>query len=122
MSLRPAVACRYVSGLSRTPKALPLRPRGKEPLTSRGFHDATSDEVEIRRRWQRDFNANIGLPTGATNGIMVVDIDGEKGERQWAKLTTRLGEPPATPQVKTGGGRHLYFALPEGCGEVKSSE
>src|SRR5271165_2796910 len=82
MSLRHAVACRYVSGLSRTPKALPLRPRGKEPLTSRGFHDATSDEVEIRRRWQRDFNANIGLPTGATNGIMVVDIDGEKGERQ----------------------------------------
>ena len=99
----------------------PCQPRGKDPLTMHGFKDATSDEAEIQRRWRRCRDANIGLPTGETNGIMVVDIDGEKGERKWAKLTARFGEPPATSQVKIGRGRHLYFVLPEGRGEVKSS-
>ena len=99
----------------------PCRPRGKEPLTGQGFYGATSDETELRRRWRRDPTANIGLRTGGTNRIIVVDIDGEKGERLLAKLEERYGKLPPTATSKTGIGKHLIFELPEDCGPVSSS-
>jgi P4 family phage/plasmid primase-like protien len=100
----------------------PCWPRGKEPLTAHGFKDATKDEAQIRRWWTRWPNANIGIATGREYGIAVLDVDGPEGERLLAKQEALFGEPPATSQVKTGKGRHLYFALPEGCGKVPSSQ
>jgi hypothetical protein len=48
---------------------------GKQPLTPNGFHDATSSADAVRRWWQRHPEANIGLPTGAITGVVVVDVD-----------------------------------------------
>src|SRR4051812_23433018 len=53
----------------------PCIPGGKQPLTPNGFHDATSSARTVHAWWQRNPNANIGLPTGGTTGVVVVDID-----------------------------------------------
>lgn len=53
----------------------PCVPGGKQPLTPNGFHDATSSARVVHQWWQRTPDANIGLPTGARTGILVVDID-----------------------------------------------
>lgn len=100
----------------------PLRPRGKEPLTKRGFKDATDDEDQIRRLWMQSPNANIGLPTGHGNRIIVVDLDGAEGERLLARVEKKFGKLPPTAEATTGRGRHLFFHLPEGCGAVPNSQ
>ena len=53
----------------------PCVPGGKRPLTGRGFHDATTDPDQIAVWWERYPQANIGLPTGARSGVVVVDVD-----------------------------------------------
>src|SRR4051794_10800484 len=53
----------------------PCVPGGKQPLPPNGFHDATSLASVVHRWWERTPDANIGLPTGASTGILVVDID-----------------------------------------------
>lgn len=55
----------------------PLRPRGKQPLTAHGFHDATTGAAQVAAWWAATPDANIGLPTGLT--FDVIDIDGRDG-------------------------------------------
>ena len=74
----------------------PCKPRGKDPLTLHGFKDATRDEAQISRWWTPWRNANIGLPTGEVNGIMIVDVDPPEGQRLLAKLEERHGKLPPT--------------------------
>lgn len=53
----------------------PCAPGGKRPLSTHGFQDASADPAIIgswRRRWPE---ANIGIPTGAASGVVVVDVD-----------------------------------------------
>lgn len=57
----------------------PCVPGGKQPLTPNGFHDATSSARIVHHWWQRTPDANIGLPTGASTGILVVDVDVHDG-------------------------------------------
>jgi hypothetical protein len=53
----------------------PCVPGGKAPLTSHGFHDATSDLSRVHEWWRRMPEANIGVPTGAATEVVVVDVD-----------------------------------------------
>lgn len=53
----------------------PVAPGGKQPLTQHGFHDATADVDRVRAWWSAAPAANIGMPTGATSGLVVVDVD-----------------------------------------------
>lgn len=57
----------------------PCVPGGKQPLTPNGFHDATSVARVVHAWWQRTPDANIGLPTGAPTGVLVVDVDVHPG-------------------------------------------
>src|SRR4051794_23138325 len=57
----------------------PCVPDGKQPLTKHGFHDATTDLAQVHRWWRRTPRANIGVPTGATAGVVVVDVDVHDG-------------------------------------------
>ena len=52
--------------------------RGKAPLTTNGFHDATSDERTILKWWDRWPDANIAIACGAS-GVCVLDIDPKYG-------------------------------------------
>ena len=86
----------------------------KRPLTSAGFHDASYDLAQILAWWARWPEANLGVPTGSTSGIDVVDVD--------AKGVAGSGFPAFKRAVMAGlvdgelarvrtpsGGLHVYF-------------
>ena len=80
---------------------------GKHPRTPSGFKDATADRQQIKNwNWS---GANIGIATGKTSGIFVIDIDGEVGKASFEALQAEHGKLPKTVTVKTGRGRHYYF-------------
>ena len=87
----------------------------KHPRTPHGFKDASIDEVTIRPWWSWWPNANIGIATGPSSGLVVVDVDPRhSGDRGLAQLEGEHGRFPATLTCDTGsGGWHLYFAQPE---------
>jgi hypothetical protein len=94
----------------------PCVPGGKHPLTPNGFHDATSSARVVHAWWQRHPEANIGLPTGARTGVLVVDIDVHsdgcgfqafEGARSEG-LCDRWGWLVRTPS----GGVHAYYPTP----------
>ena len=91
----------------------PCVPGGKRPLTPNGFHDATSSARTVNDWWRRTPEANIGLPTGAATGVLVVDVDVHAGgsgfdafERaRSADLAAGWGWLVRTPS----GGLHAYY-------------
>ncbi len=85
----------------------PCKPQSKAPATQNGFKDASKDEAQIRRWWTENPEYNIGFPTGAQNGIWVLDVDGEEGYQSYSKYRGEID--PLTPQVGTSNGMHLYF-------------
>lgn len=89
----------------------PLKPRAKQPLSARGFQDATTDPKTITDWWARWPDANLGLWPGPSK-LFVVDIDGPIGEQTAARLGL-LAEPTMTCITgRPDGGRHLYFHGP----------
>lgn len=87
------------------------RSKGKHPRGGDGWQlRATSDPHEVRNIWTRWPDANIGFATGQVSGIVVLDVDGEEGERTLAGWCATKGPIPPTPTVRTSRGRHLYFA------------
>ncbi len=89
----------------------PLTPEGKRPLVEHGLHEATTDADQIERWWTDYPNANIGMPTGAPSGMVVIDIDPEGIEL--ARELRDDGRLPPTWAVRTPRGEHLYYHAPE---------
>ncbi|MFV4912409.1 bifunctional DNA primase/polymerase [Microbacterium lacticum] len=91
----------------------PCAPSQKRPLTSRGFHDATTDPAQVAAWWRRWPTANLGMPTGAMSGVEVVDVDYKPGgsgfvgfgDARAAGLVTGWFALVRTPS----GGMHAYF-------------
>ena len=99
----------------------PCLPRGKMPAVARGFHSATTNPATIRRFWT-DPDRNIAIPTGASSGFWVLDIDGDDGEASLRDLEARHGVIPETPIVITSRGRHIWFTyrepIPSSAGRI----
>jgi hypothetical protein len=101
--------------LARGWSPIPLRPHDKRPLLPwepYRFRRPTAEELALwRARWPE---ANIGIVTGTVSGLVVLDVDPEKGgEASLAALEAAFGPLPATLSVRTGGGgQHLYFRHP----------
>lgn len=98
---------------------------GKHPISDyvpNGLNDASSERGDIERWWGARPDASIGIVTGRTSGITVIDADatgGKPGVVNLTALCARNGGVPATFTVNTGGGGlHLYFkyssSLPTG--------
>ncbi|MDF1605886.1 bifunctional DNA primase/polymerase [Nocardioides sp. YIM 152315] len=91
----------------------PCVPGGKQPLTPNGFHDATAAARIVHDWWQRAPEANIGLPTGARTGVMVVDVDRHVGGSGFAAFERARAEGLAEGwgwMVRTpSGGIHAYY-------------
>src|SRR5262249_35274927 len=92
---------------------------GKHPigqLVPHGAQNASKDTDAIKRWWAAYPKANIGVATGRISGIVVVDVDGPKGQAKQAALLAECGEVlEARNYVETGrvdGGQHYYFKHP----------
>lgn len=84
---------------------------GKHPIEQRWAKSATTDETKITE-WFADKAYNIGLITGRTSGITVLDIDigpGKLGAQTWSNITAEFGEPITLTANTGGGGMHLFF-------------
>lgn len=89
----------------------PCAPGRKQPLTARGFLDATTDASQIEAWWTQYPTANIAI---ATAGLIVIDVDGP--ENQWL-----VDQPERMVELMTGavavtprGGKHYIFRAPTG--------
>lgn len=85
---------------------------GKMPLIKWGvYQDRLPTKLEVQTWWRHKFEgANIGLATGRTSDVVVVDLDGELAVAEANRRKYDDG-----PWVRTGriGGRHLYFRYRE---------
>ena len=95
----------------------PCAANGKRPLTVSGFHDASSDIGQVRAWWSRWPRANIGVPTGRTSGIDVVDIDVKSVGAGFAAIerahAAGLVEGELARVRTPSGGMHVYFPASE---------
>jgi hypothetical protein len=132
---RPVVMAEAASWYAQTLRwpVFPIVARGKRPLTTHGFKDATTDLEQISAWWTTWPDATIGTPTGAREqggcGYDVIDVDGRTGLRTLARLKhtdcppdctavtfcAAQGEIPPlhahawTPGGDDGPGRHLFI-------------
>ena len=91
----------------------PCRPRDKQPMTANGLKSATTDQEIIRAWWQQEPDCNIAAATGPASGVFVVDVDGIEAESALRVLEATHGALPATVEVITARGRHVYFRCPQ---------
>ena len=89
----------------------PLCKNSKVPATKNGFHDATTNEEQIRG-WFTNSHFNIGIRTGRQSGFNIVDIDIKNGLDGYKSLERRFGKEFLLPDnsllFKTAsGGWHI---------------
>jgi hypothetical protein len=88
---------------------------------------ASSDPAEIRRDLSRWPDCRIGIPTGAGNRIVVIEIDtiaghGVDGAIALAELEAKHGALPQTLQaISPSGSIHRYFRHPGAGIKVRNS-
>lgn len=87
----------------------PCEPRGKRPLTTNGFKDASTDPAVIQAWWAKHESANVGAPTGVT--FDVVDLDGPEAVGTIYFGDNRPTMPPEIGHVLTPrtAGHHIYI-------------
>ena len=114
----PSLAVAARSLASAGVPVFPCLANGKRPLTRRGFLDASSDPARIAAWWSRTPNANIGIPTGAASGVVVVDVDVHgptDGRVAWKRAADAGLVDGAVLLVRTPtGGTHAYFPATAG--------
>ncbi|UOR02371.1 bifunctional DNA primase/polymerase [Leucobacter allii] len=96
----------------------PCVPGEKRPLVAHGFYDATADPVQVTAWWQRWPDANIGIPTGPTSGLEVVDVDVKgdppRGPESWQRAAhAGLLDGWIAHVVTPSGGLHIYYPVAE---------
>jgi P4 family phage/plasmid primase-like protien len=97
----------------------PCKRKTKSPLVKKGFKAATLNEEQIKDWWAQWPNAMIGVPTGPSSGIDVIDIDVKPQEfidgfaflRQWESMSPLIVRTPS-------GGAHIWF---KSDGKVRNS-
>jgi replicative DNA helicase len=102
-------------------RVIPIRPGGKHPAGIDAWQKAASNDPGTVRSWWTGLyrGHGVGIATGPESGIFVLDVDngpGKTGDDSLADLEATYGKLPDTVEVITGsGGRHLYFAWPDGA-------
>lgn len=82
-------------------------------LVPHGLNDASADPAVIRRWFADPAAVMIGMPTGKSAGVIVVDVDVKDGAQGGAWLSANSHRMPQTRTIRTGsGGLHIYLAWP----------
>src|SRR5262249_61674085 len=63
--------------------------------------------------WQLLPDAIIAIATGSPSTIFALDVDGVDAEAELRRLEAQHGALPATVEVITARGRHIYFKMPD---------
>ena len=95
----------------------------KRPLTAHGFKDASLDKQVISDWWGKHPRANIGLPTGKVNNLVVIDVDVKNdagGMTSLKHLQDECGELDTRVVHTPSGGLHFYFKYPNDVNTIKS--
>ncbi len=108
----PTHMTRALAYASQGIPVFPCQPGGKTPITAKGFHDASTEGVQIERWWGRTPMANIAMPTGAP-GFDVLDVDVRAAGSGWAAFhqARRAGLTDGWLRVIStpSGGLHLHY-------------
>ena len=83
---------------------------GKHPRIKNGHKSATTNERLIKFFWKKWPDANIGLVTGSKSEFFVLDVD-DGGEEELSKHPSL---PDTSESITGSGGRHIFFASPDG--------
>jgi hypothetical protein len=88
--------------------------QGKHPRIKDWVGAATVDPATVAEWWARWPQANVGIVSGAKSGIVVVDVDPDKGGfDSLGELCDEFGQFPETVEADTGGGGlHVVFEHP----------
>jgi hypothetical protein len=98
-------------------KIFPIIP-GRKVSLIKAWQKAASDNLETISTWSSEWpDANIGIATGVTSGVMVIDVDMKEGKDGQATLDALAKQgrvlPPSPISLTPSGGRHLFFrAIP----------
>jgi putative DNA primase/helicase len=82
----------------------------KMPIVQNGWKDATTDATKILKWWTESPDAQIGMPTGAINHLVVLDPDGDEA----GQFVRGLHLPPTRTILTRPGRYHLWFRQPDG--------
>jgi Bifunctional DNA primase/polymerase, N-terminal len=82
----------------------------KAPATPHGFKDAAIEPSRISQLWRRYPGELIGVPTGSSTGITVLDVDAPQGFIWFNSHVHRL--PETRIHVTRRGGFHMLYRTP----------
>lgn len=108
---------KLTAALCYAKQGFPIVPlNGKIPRIKNWPNKASTNENEIRA-WMKTWpSSNIGMITGKTSGVFVLDVDVKTGGiENLDLLKSEYGPLPDTLTAQTGGGgRHYFFKYPSG--------
>lgn len=87
----------------------------KQPRTEHGFHDATTDEEQVRTWFLDAEERHVIIGATLPEGTIVVDIDPRNGGDETIRSLVREGKTfPTTKLARTGGGGwHRWYSAPD---------
>ena len=92
---------------------------GKHPRLQAGLKSATNNAEDVRKWLDYWPNMNLAIATGQTSGLVVVDVDTDKGG-DYAFELIENDLPDTVKQITGSGGFQLLYKLPAGL-RVKST-
>lgn len=96
------------------------KPHKMLPLDPGGVYNASRDTRQICAWWSQDPAANVGIATGGTSALAVVDLDVKRGDDGPGYFARFLAENrlalAAGPYASTpSGGYHIWLRTPPGA-------
>jgi len=90
---------------------IPVRPDKRPYIPWTEFQTRRATPEEIRQWWGKCPGAMIGIVTGETSGVFVIDCDSEQA---YQKIQDLLPDNFITCIARTPRCYHLYFVYPAG--------
>lgn len=105
-------------------RVAPIAPGRKHPRLKAWQDKATTDPDMVRAWWTRFATDGVSIVTGEASQLVVIDIDPRHdGDDTIAELEALHGPLPDTVEAITGGGgRHLYYRMPDGVAYPRNDQ